>query len=503
MMMGAVPTSVPTFILFGNWLLEGRFQEKWRQLKNNLIFWCLSSVFLIHIIGLFWTSNLAAGWDDVKTKAPVLSLALSMFCAKPLSKKELQMVLLGFLLGSFTNTLWCLLYSFVLHQNETIRNASRFMSHIRLGLFLNMAILVSLWLAFHLRRGIYQTGLYILAAYFVAALWALGLASGIVNFIVLSFIILSIVIFRLRLVYKFVAILLLIGSVVVISNYLKGIWKAQFVAQKVPVNVRQDYSPSGRIYYHGDPDQLENGHYVHLNLQPLELQMAWKKIFPADSFSFEAQHNIKRYDVLIRYLASKGLNKDSVGVSLLNETDRENIRNGVVNYQYPDWSYLHRRTYELVNEADEYLNRRQVNGHSLTMRLYFWTAGWQVVTQHPVLGVGTGDVQDAMNRAYVATKSPLSQEWRKRPHNQFLTIAVALGLIGIVVFCCCLIYPVVQLRTHLSWMYWLFFITLVISFITEDTLETQAGLTFFAFFQTLFVSQAWFGKTKRLQIPED
>jgi hypothetical protein len=28
----------------------------------------------------------------------------------------------------------------------------------------------------------------------------------------------------------------------------------------------------------------------------------------------------------------------------------------------------------------------------------------------------------------------------------------------------------------------------------EDTLETQAGLTFYAFFNTLFVSSAWFDK---------
>ena len=82
-MLGTVPTSVPQFILLGNWLLEGRFKQKWDLVSKNSIFWVLSSVFLIHVIGLFYTKDLIAGWDDVRTKIPLMYLPLIFFTSNP------------------------------------------------------------------------------------------------------------------------------------------------------------------------------------------------------------------------------------------------------------------------------------------------------------------------------------------------------------------------------------------------------------------------------------
>ena len=45
--------------------------------------------------------------------------------------------------------------------------------------------------------------------------------------------------------------------------------------------------------------------------------------------------------------------------------------------------------------------------------------------------------------------------------------------------------------------FWPYFLVLCISFILEDTLETQAGLSFYAFFYTLFISEAFFKKQQR------
>src|SRR5688572_5169219 len=142
MMMGTVPTSVPQLILMGNWLLEGQFKRKWDLLHANKIFWILSSVFLAHALGLIHTENLAAGWDDVRTKIPLMFLPMLLFSTPPLTPREFKWVLVFFLMGSVCNTLWCLAYTHLLHKNEEVRNASRFMSHIRLGLFLNLAICV-------------------------------------------------------------------------------------------------------------------------------------------------------------------------------------------------------------------------------------------------------------------------------------------------------------------------------------------------------------------------
>jgi O-antigen ligase len=128
------------------------------------------------------------------------------------------------------------------------------------------------------------------------------------------------------------------------------------------------------------------------------------------------------------------------------------------------------------------------------MRFYFWDAAIRVIKKYPVVGVGTGDVQLALNQVYSSGDSPLNAEWYKRPHNQFLTVTVALGFVGLLAMLFSIIYPLVLLRKHLHILFWPFLILALVSFMLEDTLETQAGLSFYAVFNSLFISFAYFKK---------
>ena len=495
MMIGAVPTSVPQIILAANWLIEGDFKRKWLQLKSNKIFWILSAVFLMHVIGLAYTQNFTEGLKDIKTKMPLMFLPLMLFSAKPISLKEFYITLYCFIAGCVVNTLWCMLYSFVLHHNEVVRDASRFMSHIRLGLYLNIAIAACVYFAVKSVGFFKRFGLALLSAYFVFVLYILGLASGLMNFVILFLGVLCVQIFRQRMSIKVGALIVLAVFVTLVVNYISTIKEAQLSVKSSKNNEQQGFSASGRPYLHFETNgQRENGNYVQINVQPEELQREWKRQMPADSFNYAGSHNFQRYTVLLRYLASKGLTKDSAAIAGLSEKDKQNIQKGISNYEYPSWSYLHKRTYELVNEYDEFKNNRVINGHSLTMRLYFWKAALHIVKQHVLFGVGTGDVQQELNTTYIDTKSPLNVEWHKRPHNQFLTITVALGVVGLFIFLVSIAYPAITLKDELSKLYWPFFIVAILSFFLEDTLETQAGCTFYAFFTALFVSVAWFRK---------
>lgn len=452
----------------------------------------------MHVFGLVWTQDLNAGLADVWIKIPLMLLPLVLFTSAPLSQKEFHTLLGFFVAGSMVNTLWCLVYSFVLHHIDEVRNTSRFMSHIRLGLYLNIAIVVCCYFIFILKDWRQRAGLLFLAVYFVFILFVFGLASGLANFAILFVLAMAVFIYRQRMVFKIVGIIILLGFVGLVINYLLTVKNAQLVVRESPNNHVTKTSPSGRPYVHYDTSgQKENGHYIFINIQPEELLRAWNREFPEDSFYYNPQHNLQRYEVLVRYLASKGLNKDSMGVASLSAQDKTNIQKGISNYEYPDWSFLHKRTYELVNEYDEFMNHRFVNGHSLTMRLYFWQAAAHVIERNPLIGVGTGDVQGELNKTYVEIKSPLNETWYKRPHNQFLTFTVAFGSMGLMVFILCLIYPILTLRKYLPIIYWPFIIVALISFLVEDTLETQAGVTFYAFFNSLFLSVAWFGKQEQ------
>ena len=50
-MLGSSPTSVAQVLLLTNWVLEGDFLRKWQQLKQNILFWILSSVFFYSPFG--------------------------------------------------------------------------------------------------------------------------------------------------------------------------------------------------------------------------------------------------------------------------------------------------------------------------------------------------------------------------------------------------------------------------------------------------------------------
>lgn len=497
MMVGTVPTSVPQLILLGNWLLEMDFTRKWRQLRSNALFWGLISVFLVHVLGLTYTSDLHKGWDDVRTKLPLLFLPVLLFTNKPISLREFHVLLYCFMAGCVVNTAWCFIYSFALHRNEVGRNASRFMSHIRLGLYLNMGIACCVYFTGWTEKAWHRVFYIVCGVYYLFSMYALGLISGLVNFLILCFAAVLVIVLLQKPLVKLLAILLLLSGVYLTFSYIGDIRDAQLTVKDAPLNRPLGASSSGRYYAHFDSaGPLENGYYILRNIQTEELRQEWKRRFPADSFSYPPEaHNLNRYEVLIRYMASRGLTKDSAGIAALSRQDLDNIQKNVPNHLYPSWNFLRKRIYELVGEYDDFLNHRDVNGQSLTMRLYFWQAAAHVIARHPVMGVGTGDVQMELNRAYEETRSPLNEDWRKRPHNQFLTITVALGITGLIIFLFHLFFPVLLFRDYLHFLFWPFFLLALISFCLEDTLETQAGLSFYAIFNTLLLSLAWFRKT--------
>ena len=70
------------------------------------------------------------------------------------------------------------------------------------------------------------------------------------------------------------------------------------------------------------------------------------------------------------------------------------------------------------------------------MRLEAWKTASAAIAQHPLTGVGPGDVNIAMQAQYEAEGSVLWEENRIPPHNQFLENMLASGIAGHAGFCC-------------------------------------------------------------------
>lgn len=498
MMLGTVPTSVPQFILLGNWLLEGRFIEKWQRLKSNKIFWVLAAVFFMHLIGLAYTNDLEAGFNDVRTKIPLLLLPLIIFSSPAITLKELKWIALAFIVGCVCNVTWCLFYMYTKLGHQPIRLASRFMSHIRLSLLLNVAIVACYWCMtqFKNRASVFLFGVVI--SLLIIAMVKLALITALFILIFVVLVLVGNFIGKQGVVYKLIGLAILLIGCLGFTFYLKSAYNEQFYISDSPNNQVLLKSKSGNLYTnYPELTQRENGFYVFRNIQFIEIQQEWNKRFPEDSIMHYPYFlNIKRLEVLVRYMSSLGLTKDSVGIAQLKWKDIKRIKNDITNYKAVEWSGLRKRVYELFFEYQEFLSNNDASGHSLSMRLFFWKTASYIIAQHPIIGVGTGDAQLNFNKAYKRLNVPLKKEWHLRSHNQFLAITVAFGFIGLFIFIFSIVYPIWALKSYLPFLYLPFLGIALLSFLMEDTLETQTGLTFFAFFNTLLLSIAYFQMQK-------
>jgi hypothetical protein len=190
---------------------------------------------------------------------------------------------------------------------------------------------------------------------------------------------------------------------------------------------------------------------------------------------------------LIRFLTSKGLKKDKEGVASLSDEEIRLVEHGIANVKYAKQGDMKARVHQVLWEFHHYQRTANPSGHSATQRIEYWKAAMGIIHKHPLFGVGTGDIKNAYDQQYAEMNSKLSEQWRLRAHNQYLSIAVAFGICGLLYFLVSLVVPLVGGWKASNSLYISFSIISIISFLTEDTLETQAGVTFFALFTGLFL----------------
>ncbi len=116
-------------------------------------------------------------------------------------------------------------------------------------------------------------------------------------------------------------------------------------------------------------------------------------------------------------------------------------------------------------------------------RMVSYKLAVHLIGQHPLTGVGAGDILSEMSSAYDHRYPHIPQAQRLVPHNQFLTIGVATGLISLVLFLWWLCAPLSRIRKNrngvfffTSWLMLFFFL------MTDASLEVQFGVFVFLYF---------------------
>ena len=169
-------------------------------------------------------------------------------------------------------------------------------------------------------------------------------------------------------------------------------------------------------------------------------------------------------------------------MSELTPKDIQSIERGEASYINTGlMARLYGIKFQLNNEADP-------NNHSLLERFEYWKAGADILSDNYILGVGTGDTDDAFRSYYKKSSTLLTEENQHRSHNMYLTVFLTLGIVGISLFIA-LHVQFIQLSIQKKNILALAFVVVVLlSFLIEDTLETQTGVTFYALFFGLFFS---------------
>ena len=168
------------------------------------------------------------------------------------------------------------------------------------------------------------------------------------------------------------------------------------------------------------------------------------------------------------------------------------IENGVANVNYVKNPGLRARMLKILMGYEVYLKTGDPSGSSVMQRIEYSKGSINLIEENFWFGVGTGDIENALIGQYKEMKSELKTEYMFHAHNQYFAIFITFGIFGFLWFLFTLIYPPIKTGRFSDYFFVTFFLIILLSMLSDDTLETQAGATLFGFFYTFFL----FGKNK-------
>lgn len=449
----------------------------------------LIALFLLPCVGLLWTSDFNYAAWDLRMKLPILALPLLFVLLDPLTQGQFRALVGLFILAVLTAVLWCLKV-YWLHEvpwEEDVRNISVFISHVRFSLLIALALGLLVRFAHNSWQGIL-----LIAMAAIPSLYFIYIIGSVTGVIVLMALLLWLMLHQMALqksrIMKVLFSAVVLAALIIPIYAVQRAYEAYFNVPVLDWSQLESTTAGGEEYiHHAEYPFIEDGHYVMTHIAWGELYDAWYTRSLIHPDSLDGRRHILK-GTLIRYMASKGLHKDREGVAALTAEDVKAIERGVPTVLDNQKRGLNKRLDRIFFEWSNYRAGGDPNGHSVLQRWEFWKTGWGIAKSNVLFGVGTGDVKSAFRQAYIDNESPLQPQFRLRAHNQYLTMWITYGIVGLVLFLLILVWPLFHGYGRDA-NYIMFFILAALSFLTEDTLESQAGVMFFAFFYALFTTE--------------
>jgi O-antigen ligase len=149
------------------------------------------------------------------------------------------------------------------------------------------------------------------------------------------------------------------------------------------------------------------------------------------------------------------------------------------------------KPFERINNALTAVSTTSIDktsGESTAVRLLIWDASMEIIKENVLLGVGTGDANDILQERYKEKGLTGALEHNLNAHDQFFQTAIALGIPGTIVLLLLTLgvffYAIVKQQPILA----LFSLIIILNFLVESMLQTQAGNLFFVGFLCLLLT---------------
>lgn len=461
--------------LFAN---KKRLKESRKDLLAVLL-----SYFALILVGILWSENKAEALQQLNKNLPFLIVPLYFFTVPLPNKKQTHSLAFAFVVMLVVESVIALIRLYIFDFQD-IRTALPFGSHIRFALFVCCAIgFLGIYITNH-RKQIRRSELVfamLCMIYFVAYL---VLSSSLTGIAILLLIILPIgLIFAKRHFSKtvFYSMLILICfSVSGLAFYVFKCAEDYFVPKETLC--KDSFIENGYYCYRTDDKNKEK--------QYAEMAKGMQETLGinADSLFQDKEYKYPYLDIAVRYFNSKGLERNLENWNRLTDKDKENIRNGIPNYVYAESNPLKVRLYKTFFELESYRKKGKIKGSSIVQKLEMWHKSILLSKDdcNALCGVGTGDLKDALEGKLQECDSQLAGN-NLKPHNQYLTIYVTFGAIGVLLFGFWLIYPAVATHAIKDAYYLCFFAIMLISMLSEDTLDNQQGIMFFCVLNSLLI----------------
>jgi O-antigen ligase len=366
--------SVLVTIFIGiNWLLSGCIYFNFKSLLSPIPI-LFFSFYVLHLIGLVYTSNWIEGMQRVETKLPLLIFPLILFSFPIKSKKDISSILKSYVIGCLLASIYCFTNG-VLKYLETGEN---WMIYKKLGSFLGFhPTYFSMYLSFA-----FFIVLFFLAKNNKTHSQKYRIGSGILA------------------TWFFIIIVLLSSRMPILATvFILGV---SFLAW---------------MYFQ-------------------------KKFF------------------------------QGIGISLL--------AIALLFFSLKNIPSVNQRTQNAINSITD----KNSNQSSKAPRINLWNAAFTVIKENPLLGTGTGDVQEELLKIYKERNYERELKDNYNPHNQYLQTTATLGILGGVLLLIYLMAPFWFAFQQKDYLYLLFLSLVIMSFLTESILQTQRGTLFFGFFHT-------------------